>query len=64
MKVINIKKEKLFPKIFHFRQNRNQVEKSVIANQNPFWENENSLKKFEKYILQLIMLTFLRLINK
>ena len=52
LKVINIKKEKLFPKIFRFRKNRNLVE-------NSFWEK--LIKNLKNTFYNCIMLTFLRL---
>ena len=61
LKVINIKKEKLFPKIFRFRQNRNLVEKSAFAKQKSVLVKRKFIKKIEKYIINCMMLTFLRL---
>ena len=55
LKVINIKKEKLFPKIFRFHQNRNLVEKSVLG-------KRKFIKNFKNIFFNCIMLTFLRLV--
>ena len=49
LKVINIKKEKLFPKIFSFRQNKNLVEKSVFAKQKSVLGKQKFIKNWKIY---------------
>ena len=58
LKVINIKKGKTFPQDFHFRKNRNLVEKSVFAKQKSVLVRRKFIKNLKNILYNCIMLTF------